>query len=155
LTEKGIGDGLQAAEPAFGRGGAIPPKYTRDGTDVSPSLRWTDSPEGTSPGRSRSRAWRFGSRNCHELARPSRSISWPEPSRAFLEVLRRDFAAAETQGDIEIFMDRRDSARRQAVRPREVEGRDWNRHRAVRERVRQRSCAFVPQLPPLLQSATA
>ena len=33
--------------PAFGPGGAIPLKYTGDGADVSPPLRWTDAPEGT------------------------------------------------------------------------------------------------------------
>jgi Raf kinase inhibitor-like YbhB/YbcL family protein len=33
--------------PAFGPGGAIPLKYTGDGADVSPPLRWTDPPEGT------------------------------------------------------------------------------------------------------------
>jgi phosphatidylethanolamine-binding protein (PEBP) family uncharacterized protein len=33
--------------PAFGPGGEIPLKYTGDGTDVSPPLRWTDPPEGT------------------------------------------------------------------------------------------------------------
>jgi phosphatidylethanolamine-binding protein (PEBP) family uncharacterized protein len=33
--------------PAFGPGGTIPLKYTGDGADVSPPLRWTDPPEGT------------------------------------------------------------------------------------------------------------
>lgn len=33
--------------PAFGPGGAIPRKYTGDGADVSPPLRWTGPPEGT------------------------------------------------------------------------------------------------------------
>jgi len=33
--------------PAFGPGGEIPSKYTGDGADVSPPLRWTDPPEGT------------------------------------------------------------------------------------------------------------
>lgn len=33
--------------PAFGPGGEIPVKYARDGSDVSPPLRWTDPPEGT------------------------------------------------------------------------------------------------------------
>ena len=39
-----------------------------------------------------------------------------------LEFLRRDFAAEEAQGDIEIFMDRRESPRGQAVQPRGAEG---------------------------------
>jgi Raf kinase inhibitor-like YbhB/YbcL family protein len=47
LIEEGIGDGLQAAEPAFGPGGEIPFKYTGDGAELSPPLRWTDPPEGT------------------------------------------------------------------------------------------------------------
>src|SRR5713101_5158436 len=33
--------------PAFGPGGEIPPKYTCDGSDVSPPLRWTEPPQGT------------------------------------------------------------------------------------------------------------
>ncbi len=33
--------------PAFGPGGEIPLKYTGDGADISPPLRWTDPPEGT------------------------------------------------------------------------------------------------------------
>ena len=33
--------------PAFGPGGEIPLKYTGDGADVSPPLRWTDPPDGT------------------------------------------------------------------------------------------------------------
>jgi Raf kinase inhibitor-like YbhB/YbcL family protein len=33
--------------PAFAPGGEIPLKYTGDGVDVSPPLRWTDPPEGT------------------------------------------------------------------------------------------------------------
>jgi Raf kinase inhibitor-like YbhB/YbcL family protein len=32
---------------AFVEGGAIPPKYTEDGEDISPPLTWTDVPEGT------------------------------------------------------------------------------------------------------------
>lgn len=66
-----------------------------------------------------------------------------------LEFLRRDFAAEEAQGDIEIFMDRRDSPRRQAVQPREAEARDRNRNWDVGESLRQLGCAFVPQQPPL------
>jgi Raf kinase inhibitor-like YbhB/YbcL family protein len=33
--------------PAFGPGGEIPPKYTCDGSAVSPPLRWTEPPPGT------------------------------------------------------------------------------------------------------------
>jgi hypothetical protein len=33
--------------PAFGPGGKIPPKYTCDGSAVSPPLRWTEPPQGT------------------------------------------------------------------------------------------------------------
>ena len=33
--------------PAFGPGGEIPPKYTCDGSAVSPPLRWTEPPSGT------------------------------------------------------------------------------------------------------------
>jgi phosphatidylethanolamine-binding protein (PEBP) family uncharacterized protein len=47
LTEEGIGDGLQTAEPRLRSGGEIPFKYTCDGADLSPPLRWTDPPEGT------------------------------------------------------------------------------------------------------------
>jgi Raf kinase inhibitor-like YbhB/YbcL family protein len=32
---------------AFANGGAIPSKYTCDGIDVSPALRWNNSPAGT------------------------------------------------------------------------------------------------------------
>ena len=32
--------------PAFGPGGEIPLKYTCDGSDVSPPLRWTEPPQG-------------------------------------------------------------------------------------------------------------
>jgi hypothetical protein len=64
-----------------------------------------------------------------------------------LEFLRRDFATEEAQGDVEIFIDRRESPRRQAVQPREAEGRDWNRNWDVGESLRELGCAFVPQLP--------
>ena len=66
-----------------------------------------------------------------------------------LEFLRGDFAAEEAQGDIEIFIDRRESPRRQAGQPREAEGRDWNRNREVSESLRELGCAFVPQPPSL------
>jgi Raf kinase inhibitor-like YbhB/YbcL family protein len=32
---------------SFESGGAIPPKHTCDGDDVSPALRWSDPPKGT------------------------------------------------------------------------------------------------------------
>lgn len=33
------------SSPAFENGGTIPPKYTRDGENVSPPLQWRDVPE--------------------------------------------------------------------------------------------------------------
>lgn len=33
--------------PAFQDGGAIPPRYARDGANLSPPLRWTDAPVAT------------------------------------------------------------------------------------------------------------
>ena len=38
---------LELTSPAFADGGAIPPRYTCDGADVSPPLDWIDPPEGT------------------------------------------------------------------------------------------------------------
>lgn len=38
---------LTLTSPAFEDGGAIPVRYTRDGENVSPPLRWTGIPEGT------------------------------------------------------------------------------------------------------------
>jgi Raf kinase inhibitor-like YbhB/YbcL family protein len=38
---------VQVSSPAFEPGGAIPQKYTGEGRDVSPPLRWTGLPEGT------------------------------------------------------------------------------------------------------------
>jgi Raf kinase inhibitor-like YbhB/YbcL family protein len=35
------------SSPAFATGGSIPPRYTCDGADVSPALRWTEPPPGT------------------------------------------------------------------------------------------------------------
>ena len=60
-----------------------------------------------------------------------------------LEFLRGDFAAEEAQGDIEIFIDRRESPWRQDVQPHKTEGRDWNRNRDVGEGLRELGCAFV------------
>src|SRR3954466_16047256 len=38
---------LVLASPAFANGGTIPTRYTCDGANVSPSLRWTAPPRGT------------------------------------------------------------------------------------------------------------
>ena len=38
---------LQITSPAFSEGQPIPPKYTCQGSDISPSLAWTNSPEKT------------------------------------------------------------------------------------------------------------
>jgi Raf kinase inhibitor-like YbhB/YbcL family protein len=38
---------LVLSSPAFAAGGSIPPRYTCDGADVSPALRWTHPPRGT------------------------------------------------------------------------------------------------------------
>jgi Raf kinase inhibitor-like YbhB/YbcL family protein len=38
---------FQLKSSAFSNGGAIPPKFTCDGPDVSPALSWNDPPPGT------------------------------------------------------------------------------------------------------------
>ena len=38
---------LQLTSPAFETGGTIPKKFTCDGPDVSPALKWSDPPSGT------------------------------------------------------------------------------------------------------------
>jgi len=38
---------FQIESPAFGNGEMIPKKYTCDGDDISPPLKWKDVPEGT------------------------------------------------------------------------------------------------------------
>jgi hypothetical protein len=38
---------LQLKSSAFSNGGAIPPKFTCDGRDVSPALSWNEPPPGT------------------------------------------------------------------------------------------------------------
>lgn len=38
---------MELRSPAFGPGGAIPRKYSREAEDISPSLQWTDVPAGT------------------------------------------------------------------------------------------------------------
>ena len=40
-------EALELRSSAFSPGGEIPAKYTCDGADVSPALRWTDPPAGT------------------------------------------------------------------------------------------------------------
>jgi len=68
-----------------------------------------------------------------------------------LDFLRRDFAAEEAAGEVEIFMDRRQDRWRHDVQPREAEERDWNRNSAVSISLRELGCAFVPQQPVLPQ----
>lgn len=38
---------IELTSPAFAPGEPIPPRYTRDGDNVSPPLRWSHLPEGT------------------------------------------------------------------------------------------------------------
>ena len=38
---------FELTSPAFAHGEPIPRKYTCDGEDISPSLRWSDPPQGT------------------------------------------------------------------------------------------------------------
>ena len=38
---------IKITSPAFEEGGLIPPKYTCDGVDVSPPLKWENVPQGT------------------------------------------------------------------------------------------------------------
>jgi hypothetical protein len=38
---------IQVTSPAFAEGAMIPAKYTGDGDDASPPLRWSDAPDGT------------------------------------------------------------------------------------------------------------
>jgi Raf kinase inhibitor-like YbhB/YbcL family protein len=38
---------LMLTSPAFAQGAAIPTEYTCDGTDISPPLLWSGTPEGT------------------------------------------------------------------------------------------------------------
>jgi Raf kinase inhibitor-like YbhB/YbcL family protein len=47
LTVGGTAAAFELQSPAFSPGGEIPVKYTCDGRDVSPPLRWTDLPAGT------------------------------------------------------------------------------------------------------------
>src|SRR5919202_3333964 len=38
---------IEVSSPAFEAGGAIPQKYTGEGQNISPPLRWSELPEGT------------------------------------------------------------------------------------------------------------
>jgi phosphatidylethanolamine-binding protein (PEBP) family uncharacterized protein len=38
---------LQLKSSVFSNGGAIPPRFTGDGPNVSPALSWNDPPPGT------------------------------------------------------------------------------------------------------------
>jgi len=41
------GETMQLTSPVFDTGGMIPVRYTCDGADISPALRWTSPPRGT------------------------------------------------------------------------------------------------------------
>lgn len=45
-ADKG-GKKMELKSAAFNQGGAIPPKYTCDGDDISPALSWSAGPDGT------------------------------------------------------------------------------------------------------------
>jgi Raf kinase inhibitor-like YbhB/YbcL family protein len=45
--ERGQEMAISVSSSAFQEGGTIPAKYTCDGNDVSPPLKWTGAPEGT------------------------------------------------------------------------------------------------------------
>ena len=47
FTASGTAMALELQSLAFSAGGEIPMKYTCDGPDISPPLRWTDPPAGT------------------------------------------------------------------------------------------------------------
>jgi Raf kinase inhibitor-like YbhB/YbcL family protein len=47
FTASGTAMALEIQSPAISPGGEIPVKYTCDGPDISPPLRWTDPPVGT------------------------------------------------------------------------------------------------------------
>lgn len=72
-------------------------------------------------------------------------VAQDEPG--LLAFLRRDFAAEEAAGEIEIFVDRRQDRSWHDVRPREAEARDWNRNSDVTISLRELGCAFAPRQP--------
>lgn len=76
-------------------------------------------------------------------------VAQDEPG--LLDFLRRDFAAEEAAGEIEIFIDRRQDRWRHDVRPGEAEVRDWNRNLDVSISLRELGCAFARQQPVLPQ----
>lgn len=45
--QPGAGDDIAVASDAFEKGDLIPEVYTCDGSDISPQLSWTNTPEGT------------------------------------------------------------------------------------------------------------
>jgi Raf kinase inhibitor-like YbhB/YbcL family protein len=47
MTLNGQRSGLTLTSDAFTQGGAIPSRYTCDGTDASPPLKWAGAPNGT------------------------------------------------------------------------------------------------------------
>jgi Raf kinase inhibitor-like YbhB/YbcL family protein len=47
FRQEGIAMKMQLTSPAFGQGQPIPKKYTCEGPDLSPPLKWSDAPEGT------------------------------------------------------------------------------------------------------------
>ena len=62
-----------------------------------------------------------------------------------LELLRQNFATAESEDVIEIFMDRRQGPRGPGVQPREADGhrRDPRRNRGVGQDLREVGCAVL------------
>jgi Raf kinase inhibitor-like YbhB/YbcL family protein len=47
LASGGTAMPFELTSPAFTNGGEIPPRFTCEGDDVSPALRWRDTPAGT------------------------------------------------------------------------------------------------------------
>lgn len=76
-------------------------------------------------------------------------VAQDEPG--LLAFLRRDFAAEEAAGEVEIFIDRRQDRWWHDVQPRETEARDRNRNSAVSISFHDLGCAFVPHRPVFSQ----
>lgn len=67
-----------------------------------------------------------------------------------VEFLRKDFAAEEAEGEIEILMDRRQAPPWPGARPREADRRrDPRRNWSVSTNLREAGCALVAQQAPL------